>query len=51
MIEELEVLDDCCRIEHGVDRRVDLILEREDIPANLPMRVLEHASVEPSEHI
>ena len=51
VVEELEVLHHRGRVEHRVDGRVDLVLEREHVPPDLPVRVLEHARVEAPEHV
>ena len=51
MVKKLKILDHRGGIEHSINWRVDLVLECEDIPANLAMRILKHACVEPPEDV
>ena len=51
VVEKFQILDHRLRVNDSVDRRVHLVLEGEDIPANLTVRVLEHARVEPAEDV
>ena len=45
MIEQLQVFHNTVTVNDGVDRRVDLVLQGEYIPADFAMRVFQHASV------
>lgn len=51
VLEHLEVLLHAPGVQHGVERRRDLVLEREDVPAELALGELEHARVEPAERV
>lgn len=46
MLEHLEIPLHALGIQHRVQRRIDLILERKDVPADLALGELEHAGVE-----
>lgn len=45
MLEHHKIPLHALRIQNSVQRRVDLVLEREDVPANLALGELEHAGV------
>ena len=51
VVEQLEILDQRCRVENCVDWSVDLVFEREDIPADLSVRILEHPRVKTTKNI
>jgi hypothetical protein len=49
--EELFVVHSRIRVDDGVDRRIEAVLERKHVPAQLAVRVLEHACVQPAENV
>lgn len=51
MPEQPQVLAHRFRVEDGVDRRVDLVLQRENIPPNFAVGELQHPSVQPSKDV
>ena len=51
MMKELEVLHNSSGVEYCVDRCVNFVLQSENVPADFPVRVFEHAGVQPAEHI
>jgi hypothetical protein len=51
MLEHLKISLHALGIEHRVQRRVDFVLQREDVPADLALSELEHAGVEAAKSV
>ena len=51
VVEQFEIFDQRCGVKNSVDRSIYLVFEREDIPADLSVRILEHPRVKTTKNI
>lgn len=51
MFEHAPVTVEAGRVDDSRDRRIDLVLEEEDVPTDLTLLEIEHASVEATEDV
>lgn len=51
MIEQFQILDHRIRVEYRINWCINFVFEREDIPADFAMGVLEHACVESAKDV
>jgi hypothetical protein len=50
-MEQPIILRHSLRVEHGVQRGLDLVFQRKAVPSQLAVRVFQHSRIEPTEDI